>query len=81
VILKEIEALPHKTPQRIWLDAGTAEGDEVIADARQLRDLLVAKGWIVGQDLSYMEAAGGGHNEKSWGDRIGLVLQFLFPPT
>lgn len=81
VILKEVEALPRKTTQRIWLDAGTAEGDEVIADARRLRDALVQKGWTIGQDLSYMEAAGGGHNEKSWGDRVGLVLQFLFPPS
>ena len=52
----------------------------MIADARRLRDLLIKKGWVIGKDLSYMEADGGAHNEKSWGDRIGLVLQFLFPP-
>lgn len=80
VILSEVDALAGKTPQRIWLDAGTAEGDEVIADARRLRDVLVQKGWVLGKDLSYMEAPGGAHNEKSWGDRVGLVLQFLFPP-
>jgi predicted alpha/beta superfamily hydrolase len=81
VILAEVEALPKKTHQRIWLDAGTAEGEEVIADARRLRDLLTGKGWVAGEDLSYMEVADGAHNEKSWGDRVGLVLQFLFPPT
>jgi predicted alpha/beta superfamily hydrolase len=81
VILKEVEALTRKTPQRIWLDAGTAEGDEVIADARRLRELLIAKGWVLGEDLSYVEAAGAAHNEKSWGDRVGSVLEFLFPPS
>lgn len=81
VILKEVEALPKKLPQRIWLDAGTREGPETIADARLLRDALVAKGWIVGEDLHYLEAVGGEHNEASWGARIGPVLEFLFPPT
>lgn len=80
VILKELAALGCKTQQRIWLDAGTAEGDEVIADARRLRDLLVQKGWALGTDLSYLEAEGGAHNERSWSDRVGPVLQFLFPP-
>jgi hypothetical protein len=79
VILAEIAALSEKHPQRIWLDAGTAEGDVVIADARRLRDALTAKGWTLGDDLAYMEAEGGAHDEASWGDRIHLVLQFLFP--
>jgi predicted alpha/beta superfamily hydrolase len=81
VILREVDALTRKRPQRIWLDAGVREGEEVIADTRRLRDALVAKGWIVGQDLSYLEAADGEHNEKSWAERIGQVLEFLFPPT
>ena len=80
-ILRQVEALPHKLPLRIWLDAGTAEGERVIADARALRDALVAKGWIAGADLGYLEAAGGEHNEQSWAARIDTVLKFLFPPT
>jgi predicted alpha/beta superfamily hydrolase len=81
VILREIAGLPHKLPLRIWLDAGTAEGEQVIADARALRDALVAKGWTIGDDLAYLEAPGGEHNEQSWGARIDAVLKFLFPPT
>ena len=80
VILREVEALPHKLPLRIWLDVGTAEGDQVISDAEALRDALVAKGWILGEDLSYLEAKGGEHNEQSWAARIDTVLKFLFPP-
>jgi predicted alpha/beta superfamily hydrolase len=78
-IVREVEALPDKLPLRIWLDAGTAEGDEVIADARALRDALVAKGWRLGEDLSYLEVEGGEHNEQSWAARIDSVLKFLFP--
>jgi predicted alpha/beta superfamily hydrolase len=80
VILKEVDALPGKLPQRIWLDAGTREGPTTIADARLLRDALVAKGWVVGEDLHYLEVLGGEHNEASWGARVGPVLEFLFPP-
>jgi predicted alpha/beta superfamily hydrolase len=80
-ILREIEGLPHKLPLRVWLDVGTAEGEQVIADVRALRDALVAKGWTIGDDLAYLEAPGGEHNEQSWGSRIDAVLRFLFPPT
>jgi predicted alpha/beta superfamily hydrolase len=79
VILREVEALPTRLPQRIWLDAGTAEGEEVIADARAVRDALVARGWQVGSDLAYVEEEGAGHNEESWGARVSRVLTFLFP--
>lgn len=81
VILREVEALPNKLPLKIWLDAGTAEGEQVLADSRALRDALVAKGWTIGDDLAYLEAVGGEHNEQSWGGRIDAVLKFLFPPT
>ena len=80
-ILREVGALPQKLPLRIWLDAGTAEGERVVADARALRDALVAKGWTLGEDLAYLEAPGGEHNEQSWAARIDSVLKFLFPPT
>jgi predicted alpha/beta superfamily hydrolase len=79
VILGEVDALPNKLPQRIWLDAGTREGEETIANSRLLRDALVKKGWVVGQDLMYLEADGGEHNEASWAARVGPVLEFLFP--
>jgi predicted alpha/beta superfamily hydrolase len=82
VILRDVEELKFRHPQKIWLDAGTNEGDpNVIPDARHLRDALVAKGWTLGQDLIYVEAEGGEHNEQSWGARVGDVLRFLFPPS
>jgi len=79
VILREVEALPGKLPFRTWLDAGTAEGDEVLRDTRALRDALTGKGWVEGQDLAYSEAEGGQHNEASWAGRVGAFLKFLYP--
>jgi predicted alpha/beta superfamily hydrolase len=81
VLLSDVEALPDKLPLRIWLDAGTAEGSETLANARDLRDALVAKGWTIGDDLAYLEEQGGEHNEQSWGMRVERVLKFLFPVT
>lgn len=78
-IVKMVESLPAKVPLRFWLDAGTGEGQEVIADARALRDALIAKGWVPDHDLRYVEAEGAQHNEQSWGARVGDVLKFLYP--
>ena len=79
VLLREVEALPGRLPIRIWLDAGTAEGADTLANARALRDALVAKGWVIGDDLAYLEEQGGEHNEHSWAMRVDRVLKFLFP--
>jgi predicted alpha/beta superfamily hydrolase len=78
-IIREVDALTAKPPLRIWLDSGTGEGPDVTRDSRLLRDALVRKGWVVGKDLAYLEAEGGGHNEKSWATRVEGVLRFLFP--
>src|SRR5918992_5281785 len=79
VILRSVESLPGKLPFRIWLDAGTAEGEEVLRDSRALRDALTGKGWAEGQDLAYHEAEGGQHNEASWAGRVAPFLKFLYP--
>ncbi len=81
VILREVEALPAHLPLRIWLDAGTAEGVDTLVNVRALRDALLAKGWELGDDLSYLEAEGGEHNEQSWSARVERFLKFLFPLT
>lgn len=79
VILRTVDALPSKLPCKIWLDAGTKEGDEVLRDTRALRDALTGKGWVEGEDLAYHEADGGEHNEASWAGRVGPFLKFLYP--
>ncbi|MGD9524548.1 MAG: alpha/beta hydrolase [Gemmatimonadales bacterium] len=54
----------------IWLDIGLEEGDEALLDAREMRDLLVARGWNLGGQLRYLEDPDGDHDEASWGRRV-----------
>ncbi len=81
-ILTRVQALPNKQPVRIWLDTGTNEGpkrDEVVRNARELCNALMAKGWKLRDDLMYLEVPGGEHNESAWAARFGSILEFLFP--
>ena len=81
-ILQLIETRNAARRPRIWLDTGTEEGDnppKVVADARLMRDALVARGWVEQVDLHYEEAQGHPHNEWAWSERFGRVLEYLFP--
>jgi predicted alpha/beta superfamily hydrolase len=79
-IVTRVQALPGKLPLRVWLDIGTAEGGgESVEDTQLLRDALVAKGWVVGQDLAYTEIPGAAHNEAAWAARIDDILRWLYP--
>ena len=66
---------------RIWLDIGTREGPRVVDDVEQFRDVLLKKGWRLGEDLYYERVEGAEHNEAAWAQRVGPFLQFLFPPS
>lgn len=77
VILETVDAFEGRRP-RIWLDVGTAEGDEAVRTVRELGERLIAKGWTPGADLFYREVEGAGHTESAWAERLGDVLRFLF---
>ncbi|MBV9403745.1 MAG: alpha/beta hydrolase [Acidobacteriaceae bacterium] len=81
-ILREVKKLPQKSDQKIWLDIGTCEGpnpESCVKNVKDLRDLLVSKGWQLERDLRFVEDEGAGHNEKAWGFRMRDALRFLFP--
>jgi predicted alpha/beta superfamily hydrolase len=78
-ILRRVARVSKKFATRIWLDMGTAESKGGIADARRLRSALVKAGWREDVDLAYAEIAGGTHSESAWAQRVGAVLQFLYP--
>ena len=84
-IVRYVEASMKKPKVRIWLDIGTREGrdpkeaQKTVDDARLLKDALIRKGWKAGKDLSYFEAEGAEHNERSWAARMERILEFLFP--
>jgi predicted alpha/beta superfamily hydrolase len=80
-IIGMVDAYKEASCPRIWLDTGTQESthaDQVVGDARALREALVEKGWREGADLAYMEDQGAGHNEAAWGGRLPGVLQWMF---
>jgi predicted alpha/beta superfamily hydrolase len=64
---------------RIWLDIGTGEGQQIVRDVENFRDVLLQKGWRLENDLHYQRVEGAEHNEAAWAQRVGPVLQFLFP--
>jgi hypothetical protein len=73
-----VESLQDKLPLKIWLDTGMRE--EGWERTRNLRDLLIEKGWRLHNDLQYHEIEGGDHSEGAWGVRVDPFLRFLFPP-
>lgn len=74
------DAAPHLASRpRIWLDAGDAEGRRTLADADALDASLRAHGWRAGVNLHYERVPGGTHDEDAWAQRVGPMLQFLFP--
>lgn len=82
VILRYGQNFRGPVRPRIWLDTGGREGDnpqQVIADTRTLRAVLVNKGWRDGTDLRYVEDPEAPHHERVWAQRAGPMLHFLFP--
>lgn len=77
-MLKRVQALPSKLPIKIWLDMGTKEGYNELVYARQTKHALQDKGWILGEDLGYMEAPGAQHNEVAWAARMDPILRFFY---
>ena len=78
-MLERVEGLSTRLPWRIWLDVGTAEGRDTVRNARALKGILQEKGWKAGTDLHYLEAHDAPHSESAWAERVGPLLEFLFP--
>lgn len=78
-ILRNVDRARSKPDTRIWLDMGTNESHNGLADARRLHAALVKAGWRDQVDLAYTEVPGGTHSESAWAMRVGDVLKFLYP--
>ena len=78
-ILKTIRESRSKPPLKLWVDMGTAEGRRGLDDARSLKAALVGLGFTDGVDLHYGEYEGATHSEQAWSERVGPMLQWLFP--
>lgn len=78
-ILKTIRESRSKPKLRLWVDMGTAEGRRGLDDARLLKAALIGLGFAVGADLHYAEYEGATHSEQAWSERVGPMLEWLFP--
>jgi predicted alpha/beta superfamily hydrolase len=79
-ILGLLQTAPSE-PGRLYLDVGRREGAETVENARRLRDLLGAKGYVEGAHLRYVEDRAGKHEEAAWGRRFRAALPFLLPSS
>ena len=85
-----VEQAPFR-PSRLYIDVGTHEGADTrlarrpphtytsryLTAARRLRDMLLAKGYLVGTYLRYDEEELATHNEAAWARRLPEALRFL----
>ncbi len=75
-IFERLDAAPFH-PGRLYFDVGRLEGAKVLEDARRLRGLLQAKGYVEGEHLRYVEDRTGKHEEAAWSRRFRAALPFL----
>jgi predicted alpha/beta superfamily hydrolase len=75
--LLDLVARAPSVPGRLYLDVGMREGEQTVALARRLRDLLLAKGFEPGRDFRWVEDHDGVHHESAWGRRFRQALPFL----
>ncbi len=69
-------------PVRLWIDVGSLEPDRedlipyMIGDARDLRDLALARGLVLGREVGFDEVLGEEHDMRSAGRRTRAALLF-----
>lgn len=64
---------------RVYLDMGTAEGDEHLQHVHTLHQSLLRKGYRPGETLFYVEEDQAIHDEDAWARRLRTALYFLLP--
>ena len=69
------------TLARFYQDMGTSEGASNITHLRTMRDIALAQGFVLDDDLKHVEAAGASHNEFFWSLRFPDILRFLIDAT
>lgn len=77
-IFPAVEQAPY-AQGRLYLDVGTGEGEDTVADARRLHQLLVEKGYRPGESLMYVEDDDADHSEAAWSRRVRTALYYLVP--
>ena len=88
IMHKLIRQSPTRDGLQMWFEAGTqdesADRDrngviDAIQDTTELMDELRLKGYRIGQDMVYVEVAGGKHNQETWAKVLPDFLKWAFP--
>jgi predicted alpha/beta superfamily hydrolase len=77
VLLKYVGKFNGKKP-KIWIDMGTHEGPNAVAEARELYDAYLKRGFIPGKDIQFTIEPNAEHNEVAWARRLPSIYTFLF---
>lgn len=78
-ILTRIEQARLHPDFKVWLDIGTAEGQQHVRDTTLLHRLLLKAGWRDEVNLRLLVVSDAVHDEDAWAARLDQVLQFLYP--
>lgn len=71
--------IPKKPEYRLYFDHGTTQLDSWYPKwQKEVDKLLSTKEFQEGEFIS-LQFEGAGHNEKSWNERLGGILEFLIP--
>jgi hypothetical protein len=65
-----------KRPLLVYLDSGWPQDNYERTNA--MRDLLISRGYRLGEELQQFSFPEGLHSEASWAGRIHLPFQFFF---
>ncbi len=81
-MVRDEEAGPDDKPLVIYLDSGdSGTSRDGMDDVIIMRDLLIEKGWVLGENLQYALGMGHSHNETAWQARAPGALAFLLRDT
>jgi predicted alpha/beta superfamily hydrolase len=72
-----VEQSTAHVPVKLYLDAGTS--NDGLAETTRMDSALLGDGYVQGQDVDFVTAQGGSHNEASWAARVAIPLSWLFP--
>lgn len=76
IILQQVRSSQASIRPRIWLDAGTDEGPQVVPNTKDLYDQLLNSGWKE-SDIHYEIFEKAQHTERAWSERAGSMLRFI----
>lgn len=76
VLLTMVNEYSGETGHSVWLYAGTAEGENLVNNTKELRDQLLKNGWR-SENLRYVETKDAAHTEQAWADQVENFLIWL----